>query len=86
MAGFCEGGNEPADSLKTISHLNIIDLGRDRTRNLEHRWPVLYRLRYRDRQKKEYEKNMAVEKVEINKVKKGRLLYQSLTIRYRMPP
>ncbi|KAJ4441370.1 hypothetical protein ANN_11225 [Periplaneta americana] len=31
------------------THLNAIDLGRDRNRNLEHRRPALYRLRYRGR-------------------------------------
>ncbi|KAJ4429405.1 hypothetical protein ANN_21562 [Periplaneta americana] len=30
------------------AHLNAIDLGRDRTRNLERRKPALYQLRYRD--------------------------------------
>ncbi|KAJ4440390.1 hypothetical protein ANN_08531 [Periplaneta americana] len=30
MAGLCEGGNDPASSLKAI-HLNTIDLTRDRT-------------------------------------------------------
>ncbi|KAJ4432340.1 hypothetical protein ANN_20959 [Periplaneta americana] len=44
MAGLCEGGNESAGSLKAISHLNAIDLARDRTRNLGHRRPALYQL------------------------------------------
>ncbi|KAJ4441226.1 hypothetical protein ANN_11077 [Periplaneta americana] len=44
-----EGGSEPPGFQKAISHLNAIDLDRDRTRNLEYRRPALYRLRYRGR-------------------------------------
>ncbi|KAJ4437308.1 hypothetical protein ANN_17446 [Periplaneta americana] len=44
MAVLCEGGNEPPGSLKAISHLNAINLARDRTRNLGHRRPALYQL------------------------------------------
>ncbi|KAJ4445029.1 hypothetical protein ANN_06828 [Periplaneta americana] len=43
MEGLCEGGNESPSSLKA-SHLNAIDLARDRTRNLGHRRPALYKL------------------------------------------
>ncbi|KAJ4443535.1 hypothetical protein ANN_05207 [Periplaneta americana] len=43
MAGLCESGNEPPGFLKA-THLNAIDLARDRTRNLGHRRPALYQL------------------------------------------